>query len=87
MTSLCMERNFVEAEQMFDKMLERDVFPDHVMFISIARFLPKGWVVLFVRKALKAVAKLDCSRELLENSSQASDCSNMSAAAECAWSI
>uniref|UniRef100_N1R330 Pentatricopeptide repeat-containing protein n=1 Tax=Aegilops tauschii TaxID=37682 RepID=N1R330_AEGTA len=37
-----------EAEQMFDKMLERGVSPDHVMFISVAKFLPKGWEVLCV---------------------------------------
>lgn len=48
---------------MFNKMLERGVFPDHVMFISIARFLPKGWEVAFVQKAFKDVAKLDCSGE------------------------
>jgi pentatricopeptide repeat protein len=62
MASLCKEGNLVEAE-MFNKMLERGVFPDHVMFISIARFLPKGWEVAFVQKAFKDVAKLDCSGE------------------------
>jgi hypothetical protein len=51
---------------MFNKMLEKGVFPDHVMFISIARFLPKGWdEFVFVRSALKAVAKLYFSGELL----------------------
>ena len=33
--------------------------------ISMARFLPKVWEVIFVREALKAVAKLDCGGELL----------------------
>jgi hypothetical protein len=77
MASLCKEGSLVETE-MFDKMLEMGVFPDHVMFVSIARFLPKGWEVAFVQKAFKDVAKLDCSGELLELSSLASGCSNMS---------
>ncbi|KAF0929148.1 hypothetical protein E2562_016387 [Oryza meyeriana var. granulata] len=78
MASLCKDGKLGEAEHLFDKMLEGGLFPDHVMFISIARFFPKGWVVLFVRKALKAVAKLDCSGKLLELSSLAGGCSNMS---------
>uniref|UniRef100_A0A0E0M521 Pentacotripeptide-repeat region of PRORP domain-containing protein n=1 Tax=Oryza punctata TaxID=4537 RepID=A0A0E0M521_ORYPU len=78
MASLCKDGKLGEAENLFDNMLESGLFPDHVMFISIARFLPKGWVVLFVRKALKAVAKLDCSTKLLELSSLAGECSNMS---------
>uniref|UniRef100_A0A0E0B776 Pentacotripeptide-repeat region of PRORP domain-containing protein n=1 Tax=Oryza glumipatula TaxID=40148 RepID=A0A0E0B776_9ORYZ len=78
MASLCKDGKLGEAENLFDKMLESGLFPDHVMFISIARFFPKGWVVLFVRKALKAVAKLDCGAKLLELSSLAGGCSNMS---------
>ncbi|XP_062223175.1 pentatricopeptide repeat-containing protein At5g62370 [Phragmites australis] len=78
MTSLCREGKLAEAEHLFDRMLEGGIFPDHVMFISIARFFPKGWEVRFVRKALKVVAKLDCSGELLDLSSLASGCSSMS---------
>jgi hypothetical protein len=63
---------------MFNKMLERGIFPDHVMFISIARFLPKDWEVVFMRKAFKAFDKLDCSGELLELSPLDSSCSSMS---------
>uniref|UniRef100_A0A0D9X9H6 Pentacotripeptide-repeat region of PRORP domain-containing protein n=1 Tax=Leersia perrieri TaxID=77586 RepID=A0A0D9X9H6_9ORYZ len=78
LASLGKDGKLGEAEDLFDKMLESGLFPDHIMFISIARFFPKGWVVLFVRKALKAVAKLDCSGKLLELSSFAGGCSNMS---------
>jgi pentatricopeptide repeat protein len=78
MMSLCKEGKLVDSEEMFNKMLEKGVFPDHVMFISIVRFLLKGWEVVFVQKALKAVAKLDFSGELLELSSLASGCSSMS---------
>jgi pentatricopeptide repeat protein len=49
MASLCKEGNLVETE-MFNKMLERGVFPDHVMFILIARFLPKAGKLHSCRK-------------------------------------
>ncbi|KAL5230630.1 hypothetical protein ABZP36_029406 [Zizania latifolia] len=77
MTSLCKDGKLGEAEHLFDKMLDSSLFPDHVMFISIAKFFPKGWPVVFMQKALKAVAK-DCSGQLLELSSLAGGCSNMS---------
>uniref|UniRef100_J3N0M0 Pentacotripeptide-repeat region of PRORP domain-containing protein n=1 Tax=Oryza brachyantha TaxID=4533 RepID=J3N0M0_ORYBR len=78
MASLCKDGKLGEAEYLFDNMLESGLLPDHVMFISIAKFFPKGSVVVFVQKALKAVTKLDCSGKLLELSSLAGGCSDMS---------
>ncbi|CBI24516.3 unnamed protein product, partial [Vitis vinifera] len=63
-TALYKENRLVEVEELYKKMLDIGVVPDHVLFFTLMQKQPKGHELHLALKILQAIAKNGCNLDL-----------------------